>query len=91
MARMNGNGVDIRALARQGAQARIVEIETEVAALRKAFPELAVLASVNGSHAAHADEPPAAKKRTMNAAQRAAVSRRMKKYWKQRRAERADA
>jgi hypothetical protein len=89
MARLNGNGVDIRALARQGAEARMAELDAEIAALRKLFPELAILAA--GSDSARAVEPSPApnKARTMNAAQRAAVSKRMKKYWRQRRAQRA--
>jgi len=88
MARLNGHGVDITALARQGAQTRMVEIDAEVAALRRLFPELAILAA--GSEPRTIESTPARRKaRTMNAAQRAAVSKRMKKYWRQRRAERA--
>ena len=88
MAQGNGNGIDINTLAERGAQARMEEIEAEIATLRRTFPELAVLASA--TDAAPVRVPKPRKKRSkMSAAARAAVSKRMKNYWKTWRAEHA--
>ena len=88
MAKGNGNGMDIKALAAMGAQARMVEIESEIAALRKTFPELAA-ASEPTPRRVRASEPARRKRSKMSAAARAAVSKRMKKYWQTWRAEHA--
>lgn len=68
----------LRAFALVGARARLDEIRKEEAALRTEFPEL-----FRGSAAAA--EPRKRGRRGMSAAQKKAVSDRMKKYWAERR------
>ena len=77
-------------LARKGAEHRHKELKTEIETLFKHFPHLSGLASV--SHTIDVSAVPAAtmdrklrSRSRMSAAQRAAVSRRMKAYWAQRR------
>jgi hypothetical protein len=77
-------------LARKGAEHRYEELKTEIAVLVKHFPHLSGLGRV--SHHIDLSAEPAAtigrKPRTrskMSAAQRAAVSKRMKAYWDARR------
>ena len=77
-------------LARKGAEHRYEELKAEIAALVKHFPHLSGLGPV--SHRIDLSAEPAAtidrKPRTrskMSAAQRAAVSKRMKAYWEARR------
>jgi hypothetical protein len=70
----------LRAFALVGARARLEELKKEEAALRGEFPEL----FRGGTGAA----PKATRKRSrraMSAAQKKAVSDRMKKYWAERR------
>lgn len=76
------NGVDIKALAAKGAQARLIEIETEIAALRTMFPELAISVPA-AAPAATANELAPKKMRMMSPASRAAISKRMKQYWRE--------
>ena len=77
--------------ARRGAEARWNELQTETAALLKTFPDLASISrtarrTVATSARGVADTLESTPKRsTMSAAQRKAVSARMKKYWAQRR------
>lgn len=80
--------IDMRALARIGALARIAELETELSSLRQMFADRE-LPSVG------TDRKPIAvatihihKRRSyrMTPAQRRAVGVRMRKYWRQRRA-----
>ena len=76
-------------LARKGAEHRYEELKAEIATLFKHFPHLSGLASV--SHTIDVSAVPAATidrklgSRRMSAAQRAAVSKRMKAYWASRR------
>ncbi len=77
------NRRDLHRLARVGAQARLEELERERALILKAFP---------GLQAGHAGRLPdsraasrAGRRRGMSAAQRKAVSLRMRKYWAARR------
>jgi hypothetical protein len=91
---------ELRKLARLGAERRLEELKQEEAAIRAAFPGLgrasagahAGASSARGrrkGRAATASEPAAKAKRSarykMSAAQKRAVSERMKKYWAARR------
>jgi hypothetical protein len=83
-------GLDLKDLARRGAIARLAELQAESAAILKAFPELK---KAGRAGIAYTDDGttilPGRKsrrgRRPMSAAQRKAVSVRMKKYWAQRR------
>ena len=71
-------------LARLGAEARLRALETEVEAIYRSFPDLrsarsARIPKANGGAARGRN------RRRMSAAQRKAVSARMKKYWAARR------
>ncbi len=73
---------ELQRLARLGAKARLEELRSEEAAIRRAFPDLF------GGGAGRGASPGRRGRRrrsTMNAAQRKAVSERMKKYWAARR------
>jgi hypothetical protein len=77
---------ELRRYALVGAQARLAAITSELAAIRRAFPELA---NGNvGAATATGDSKVASRRRRsrMSAAQRKAVGERMKKYWAARRA-----
>jgi len=75
----------LRNLARRGASAAVAELEAEIHAIRKAFPELG-----NAANAARAAGRRLGRRRkSMSAAARKAVSARMKKYWAARRAAKA--
>ena len=85
--------IDMKALARTGAEARIRELRDEIAEMERAFPELREgsarrLPVRRGRQAQTEDaaEAPARKRkrRGMSAAQRKAVGERMKKYWAER-------
>jgi hypothetical protein len=77
--------------ARRGAEARWSELQAEAEALRKAFLDLGSISrtarrTVAASARGVADTfEPKPKRSKMSAAQRRAVSARMKKYWAQRR------
>jgi len=77
-------------LARKGAQHRIEELRTEIAALVKNFPHLAEQTGTAVGTAVGRTEAQVRRGvrrgRTMSAAARKAVSERMKKYWAARRA-----
>ena len=80
--------VDLKALARLGAQARIAELIAEIDAILKAFPELGQAAARPGRRNVQAEVKPAVRRRkrsTMSVAARKAVSERMKRYWAERR------
>ena len=84
------NRVTLRRLAVKGAMARLSELKAEEAALRRAFPELSRAAqrSEERSSAEAGATASAGRRRgrrRMSAAQRKAVSDRMKKYWAERR------
>jgi hypothetical protein len=69
---------DLKAYARQGAAARVAELNAELAAIYRVFPDLRAgtkTASATGRKR---------KRRGMTAAQKAEVSKRMKKYWAER-------
>lgn len=71
--------IDMRALARIGAQARVEELQQELAEIRRAFPGLGVVRS-NG-RALTTAATTSRTKRVVTAAQRAAVSRAQKARW----------
>ena len=73
--------VDMKEYARRGAQARVEELTQELAAIYRAFPEL----RRGGASAAPARAGAVRRRKPMSAAQRREVSRRMKKYWADRR------
>ncbi|HUE89502.1 MAG TPA: hypothetical protein VMO26_25780 [Vicinamibacterales bacterium] len=89
---------ELRRLARLGAERRLEELRKEEAAIRKAFPDLGGrpggASAKRGRRAGRAaaaganDSAPKAKRPArykMSAAQKRAVSERMKKYWAARR------
>jgi len=79
--------MDIRTLARAGAVARIKEIQAELASIVKIFPHLQSGSAVSPAMPDSADVDVSARRRRArkkprwSAAQRKAVSERMKKYW----------
>jgi hypothetical protein len=84
--------VELKQLARIGAAARIKELEGQIAALRRAFPNLVALSSP-AAGIPDSNPPKAGRKATaarrgrrspMSAAERRAVSVRMQKYWAER-------
>ncbi len=89
--------IDMRAYARRGAEARLAELNAEMADIYRAFPALRKEAHDppfirRGPKALRIDGGTAAggrKRKGMTAAQRKAVGERMKKYWAERRAESA--
>jgi hypothetical protein len=83
-------------LARLGAQARLAQLDMETSAIRAAYPDLIGPARRRGRRASVKAAPSAAptvqeprakpkKRYTMSAAQKKAVSERMRKYWAERR------
>ena len=76
---------DLKAYARRGAEARVAELTAELNDIYKAFPDLR---RGTARPTAGADSA-GGRRRTrkpMSAAQKAEVSKRMKKYWAARRA-----
>jgi hypothetical protein len=84
---------EMHRLARMGAAARLAQLEREIAALKRAFPGLKPQPapvppppSDGPTHIAPNPAVPRHRRRTpMNAAERKAVSERMKRYWDARR------
>jgi hypothetical protein len=83
---------DFNSYARRGAEVRLAELNQELAAIYSAFPDLQT--GRRGRGGARKRSPVAApepavrrarRRRAMSAAQRKAVSARMKKYWAERR------
>ena len=72
---------DLREYARRGAEARVRELTLELAAIYRAFPDLRRLSPAGGA----APAGKVRRRRSMSAAQKREVSRRMKKYWANRR------
>ena len=79
---------ELRELALVGARARLLTLRTEIASLVRLFPELG-----RGSQLKAGEESGVRKRRKkpgrkhpMSAAERKAVSERMRKYWAERRA-----
>ncbi len=88
------NRQEVKRFALIGAQARLDELQAEIASLVKAFPELAGRAVTKRGRTAAVAAPAAATKRSRKRAkfnmsddQKKAVSDRMKKYWAARRKE----
>lgn len=80
------NKDQLQRLARLGAQARLDELRHEEAAIRAAFPDLFGRGRGRKPGAASAAQPAGRRRRRgMSAANRRAVSERMKKYWAARR------
>jgi hypothetical protein len=77
----------LRNLAKHGASAAIANLEAEIYAIRKAFPEVGRAAQ----SAKAAGKRLGRRRRSMSAAARKAVSARMKKYWAARRAAKGKA
>jgi hypothetical protein len=81
---------DVNKYARLGAEARAAELSAELAEIYRAFPGLRRGGRAGGAAEAGADTGPARRHRKpMTAAQKKAVSIRMKKYWASRRKEKA--
>ena len=83
---------ELNTLARIGASRRLAELEAEIAALRRAFPGLKSTADVPVQPQVQALPARLARRvakrgrrKPMSAAERKAVSARMKKYWADRR------
>ena len=73
--------IDMKSLAREGAKARLRQLETETTELLRAFPDLR-----DGDRTpATSQDGTGRGRRQMTAAQRRSVSTRMKKYWAERR------
>jgi hypothetical protein len=79
----------VRELARSGAEALLKQLRAEIIAIERTFPELAL----PGTRRAVRQAVQKAKKtsRKMSAAARKEVSRRMKKYWAERKKAQAKA
>jgi hypothetical protein len=80
------HSTDILTWARRGAEARWQELQTELASLKRAFPDLATARRTAAQSARGVadmiDPAPRRRKRSkMSASQKKAVSVRMKKYW----------
>ncbi len=79
--------VELKRLARLGAQARLAQIEAERRAILRAFPGLSFAPARGGQggpadgHAEARPKKKARKRRKMTAAEKKAVSERMKKLW----------
>ena len=86
---------DMRRYALAGAQARLAEISLELKAIRRAFPELRTNDDPARRQPSVTKETAGrrGRRRTMSAAERNAVSERMKRYWAARRggSERAES
>ena len=73
--------IDMKSLAREGAKARLWQLETEKNELLRAFPDLR-----DGQHSRTTSQERSRRgRRQMTAAERRSVSVRMKKYWAGRR------
>ena len=81
------NQVELKRLARLGAQARLEQLEAERRAILRTFPGLSFAAAREGQaapaagKAGPAPKKKARKRRKMTAAEKKAVSDRMKKFW----------
>jgi len=77
---------DLRKYAVLGAEARLLQLAEEAAAIYRAFPELRDREVTQPSKATSNGRQTRRRRRTMTAAERKAVSARMRKYWAGRRA-----
>jgi hypothetical protein len=75
-------------LARLGAEARLRALEVERAQILRSFPGLRV-GTTHAAQSGAAVAVPVRRRRQMSAAERRSVSIRMKKYWAERRREKA--
>ena len=86
---MANTTVDVKALARLGAKARLAELIAECDAILQMFPDLGQGEARPEQRAPDAETPRPSRRRRrrprMSPAQRKAVSERMKKYWAERR------
>jgi hypothetical protein len=79
--------IDMNVLARLGARSRLAELQQEMAALRRAFPDLS-----DASHKARGRSPGSldgagqrvTRRKRMSAAARKAIAERMRVYWAKR-------
>ena len=71
----------LKEYAKHGAAARVAELNAELTAIYRVFPDL------RGGAASRSPVARKRKRRPMTAAQKAEVSKRMKKYWASRRKE----
>jgi hypothetical protein len=86
-------GEEMHRLARIGAAAKLAQLEREIAALKRAFPGLKAQRAPAPAPAAGPVPPsppgsparPRSRRSPMSAAERKAVSERMKRYWDARR------
>lgn len=85
--------INMKALARAGAEARVRELLAEIAEIRQAFPGVGGATRGGGRPASEAAAAPAKarKRKPMTAAQRKAVADRMKAYWAGRRRDKKSA
>ena len=79
---------DLKAYARRGAEARISELTAELNEIYRAFPNLRRGAARSTASRAAAGAR-RRRRKPMSAAQKAAVSKRMKAYWAARKAKKA--
>ena len=88
------SAAEIHKLARIGAAAKLAELERDIVALRRAFPGLKAAAGARGAGGEAAFEPQTkltarvskrGRRKPMSAAERKAVSERMKRYWEDKR------
>ena len=78
-----GLGVDrLKELAKGAAEKTLKQLRVEVIAIERTFPELAL--PRRGRYVVQAVKTAGKRGRRMSAAAKSAVSRRMKKYWKER-------
>lgn len=77
----------LREFARLGAQARLAQLDAEIAAIKTAYPELARSRGPAGRAARRAAAPTKRRRRyRMSPEARKAAAERMRKYWADRRA-----
>ena len=78
--------IDMKSLARFGAEARVTEILSELTEIRRAFPGIGGVRRGRPAAArSEADAPVKRRRKPMTAARKKAVGLRMKKYWAARR------
>jgi hypothetical protein len=91
--RSTAQGVDLRDLARAGAEARLAALRAEETALLAAFPDLRSRSlrkpAPTKTTSPSTRQASRGRRRRMSAAQRKAVGARMRAYWAARRAEKA--
>ena len=91
--RFNLATFDMASFARRGAEARLAELNQEIAAIYSAFPELRRRGSgeprTRSVNPETQEKPVRRARRTMTLAQRKAVGERMKRYWAARRSQSA--